>query len=510
MSEPPPADVLFSLAEATVVRPTGEAVFDGLSWTVREGETWAIVGPVGSGKTALTDILLGRLRVTAGTVEWPLVDRLRAAGRPIAWPSEVVGRVGFKEESRLFSYGRHYYQQRYNFIEPDDDLTLDQFLHAGTAVPEQQLRAVAERLGIADLRPLSFIKLSNGQTRRARIARALLSHPEILVLDEPFVGLDADGRREVRDQLRRLADQGTRLILITGPDTIPDAVTHVLELSDRRVTYRGARSDYRLPASQNQVTPTPPRVESTAEPVIVLKNVNVSHGGKPILRDVTWTVRAGERWAVLGPNGSGKTTLLSLICGDHPQAYSNDVTVFGRRRGGGESIWDVKRRIGLVSPEMHLYFSEPLTADRAAATGFFDVLVSRPTTPEQDGTVRRLFAYFGIADLADRPFARLSTGQQRIVLLVRSLVKDPPLLILDEPFQTLDATTVERARSWIDEHLVSDRTVLFVTHKEEELPRTVTGRLRLRDGAVFEMGSPGSARPQEPPTPLRECPGCDV
>jgi molybdate transport system ATP-binding protein len=477
-------DVLFSLADATVVRPTGDVVFNGLSWTVRDGETWAVVGPVGSGKTALTDAVLGRLRVTAGTIAWPLVDRLRAAGRRVGWPSEIVGRVGFKEESRLFSYGRHYYQQRYNFVEPDDDLTLDQFLHAGAGISEDRLESVTKRLGIAALRSLSFIKLSNGQTRRARIAKALLSHPEILILDEPFVSLDVDGRREVRDLLARLNEEGTRLILITAPEAIPEWVTHVLQLTDRRVTFRAPREDFRPPEPSTSVLPHPLADHSTAEPVIVLKNVTVSHGGKPILRDITWTVRAGERWAVLGPNGSGKTTLLSLICGDHPQAYSNDVTVFGGRRGGGESIWDVKRRIGLVSPEMHLYFSEPLTADRAAATGFFDVLVSRPTTSDQDDAVRRLFAYFGIADLAGRPFAGLSTGQQRIVLLIRSLVKDPPLLILDEPFQTLDAATVERARSWIDDHLAPDRTVLFVTHNEAELPRTVTGRLRLRDGAL--------------------------
>jgi molybdate transport system ATP-binding protein len=222
-------------------------------------------------------------------------------------------------------------------------------------------------------------------------------------------------------------------------------------------------------------------------PAIELNDVSVIHGGEPILKHIKWSVRVGERWAVLGPNGSGKTTLLSLICGDHPQAYGNDVRVFGRRRGTGESIWDVKRRIGLVSPEMHLYFSEPLTAERAAATGFFDVLVSRPTTPEQDAAARRLFAHFRIADLADRPFARLSTGQQRIVLLVRALVKDPPLLILDEPFQTLDAGTAERARDWIDNHLAADRTVLIVTHNEGELPDTVTRRLRLRDGAVVEL-----------------------
>ena len=139
------------------------------------------------------------------------------------------------------------------------------------------------------------------------------------------------------------------------------------------------------------------------EPVIELRDVNVSHGGRTILRDITWTVCAGERWAVLGPNGSGKTTLLSLLCGDHPQAYSNDVRLFGRRRGTGESIWDVKRNVGLVSPEFHLYFTEPLTSERTAATGFFDGVTDRPTTAEQNATVRWMFSEFEMQDFVLRP-----------------------------------------------------------------------------------------------------------
>jgi molybdate transport system ATP-binding protein len=481
--------VLFRVDTATVVRPAGEVVFRDVSWTFREGETWAVVGPVASGKTSLGDLVAGRLRVTAGTVEWPLVERLRATGRVVNWPSEIVARVGFKEESRLFSYTRHYYQQRFNFIEPNDDLTLDAFLRSGLTVAAEAVRFAAGRLGIAELLHLSFIKLSNGQTRRARIARALLAHPEILVLDEPFVGLDADGRREASDLLGRLAAHGVRVVLITAPDRVPDWVTHVLELTDCRVTFRGRRNSYQSPAGESTAVQPSPRIVSTdvGAPVIEMRNVNVTHGGKAILRGIDWTVRVGERWAVVGPNGSGKTTLLSLICGDHPQAYSNNVAVFGRHRGGGESIWEVKHRIGLVSPELHLYFSEPLTADRAVASGFFDVLVSRPTASEQDATIRDLFEYFGVADVAERPFARLSTGQQRIVLLIRALVKDPPLLILDEPFQVLDARTADRARAWIDERLAADRTVLFVTHNESELPRTVRRRLRLNEGAVVEM-----------------------
>jgi len=478
--------ILFQIVDVTAIRPTGEIALGQLSWTVCEGEVWAIVGGVGAGKTSLTEVLLGRLRVADGTVDWPLIDRLRANGRTINWPFEIIGRVAFKEDSRLFSYGKHYYQQRFNFIEPEDDLTLDQFLHSGMRASEGDLAAVTTRLGLSDLRSLSFIKLSNGQTRRARIARALLSKPELLILDEPFVGLDAYGRREVSAMLRQLVHEGVRLILIVAADAIPDFVTHVLELTERRVTFAGPRSHFHAAIAQAPYAKSS-ATQSSATPVIEMRDVNVTHGGKPILRDITWTVRQGERWAVLGPNGSGKTTLLSLICGDHPQAYGNDISIFGRRRGSGESIWDVKRRIGLVSPEMHLYFSEPLTADRAASTGFFDTLVPRPTTAEQDAAIRSLFDYFHVAELANRWFAQLSTGQQRIVLLIRSLVKDPPILILDEPFQTLDSATVERARSWIDERIANDRTVLFVTHNEAELPRTVTRRFRLDQGRAVEM-----------------------
>ena len=507
------SSILFRIENATILRPAGETIFEGLSWTIREGETWAIVGGVGSGKSSLTEVLLGRhsSRLTPCAdspldegrqssnsnslhtecadydepIQWPLIDRLRATGHTINWPAEIIGRVAFKEESRLFSYSRHYYQQRFNFIEPDDDLTLDQYLRAGTTGTDEELIRITTRLGIEQLRPLSFIKLSNGQTRRARIAKVLLSRPEILVLDEPLVGLDTQGRREVTAILQQLVAEGSRLILILPADAIPDCVTHVLELTDRRVSYSGRREDYvvgtlHVPSPNN--TRSVPTTHET--PIIELKNVSVLYSGKPILRDISWTVLAGERWAILGPNGSGKTTLLSLICGDHPQAYSNHVRLFGRQRGDGESMWEIKRRIGFFSPELHLYFSEPLTADRTAATGFSDVLVPRRTTTEQDVTVRELFDYFEIGHLREHHFFRLSTGQQRIVLLIRALVKNPPLFVLDEPFQVLDARTKELARKWIDERISPEQTVLFITHDERELPRTVTLRLQLDRGQV--------------------------
>lgn len=454
MSEP-----LVVLDRVTITR-AGREVFRDFTWTLLEGEAWAITGPVGSGKSTLAETILGKHFARSGSVEWPMLK-----GRPGLYPSSVIRHVAFQEQSRLFSYVGHYYQQRFEFADADEPLTLERFL---SPVPDAEVVRVARLLGIEAQLPLSFMKLSNGQTRRARIAQALLAKPEVLILDDPFLGVDAAGRSEIAELLGRLVNQGLRLILICSPDAVPSWITRRIEFGDPSLA----------PPTRNPAADAPGSTFS--EPIVELRDVSVAHGGRTILKGIDWTVRAGERWAVFGPNGSGKTTLLSLLCGDHPQAYSNDVKLFGRRRGSGESIWDVKNRIGLLSPEFHLYFSEPLVAERVAATGFFDGVADRPTTPEQNHAVKDLFDEFRISHLIGRPFRQLSTGEQRLVLLVRALVKRPELLILDEPFQSLDGATMRHARDWLDRRLGPDQTLLFVSHFAEELPASVSRRLELR------------------------------
>jgi molybdate transport system ATP-binding protein len=461
---------IVELENVTVVRG-GHAVLSGLNWTLREGEAWAFVGPTGSGKTTLAEVILGKHSPGTGVVRWPLLDRLH-----VAYPSQAIAHVTFKEESRLFSYAGHYYQQRFEFADSDEPLSLAQFLRTGTHATDSEVNAIADWLGVREQLPQPFMTLSNGQTRRARLARALLCKPELLILDDPFIGLDTGGRADLTALLGELVREGKRLVLICRADMVPGWVTHVLGLperaSRRKPDVAANTSGLRLDAR-----PT--------NPILELTDITVTHSGKRILDGISWTVRAGERWAVVGPNGSGKTTLLSLLCGDHPQAYANDIRLFGRRRGSGETIWDVKRNVGLVSPEFHLYFTEPLTADRAAATGFFDALADRLTTPEQDSRVRELFAAFGIAHLHGRPFRCLSIGEQRLVLLARALVKGPPLVILDEPFQGLDAERVKVCRNWLDHELREDQTLLFVTHELSELPRCVNRTLRLERGITM-------------------------
>lgn len=447
-------NLLIEFLQATIRR--GDCHLMDWNWTLRAGEAWAIHGPTGSGKTTLLECLAGTMRIHDGILN-----------RHIA--SSELQFVAFKEQSRAFSYSGQYYQQRFEFADVDQPLTLRQYLKQSRNFDSTQLLPVIRALDLEDRLDLSFMKLSNGQTRRARIARAILANPSLLILDDPLVGLDVSGRHSILEMLQSRVQMGLCVVLTARPDEIPKWF-RVLNLDSSR-----SASDERRSKPSNHR-------HSSSKPILELNHVTVRHGGIEILRDVSWTVRSGERWAIVGPNGAGKTTLLALACGDHPQAFSNDVRLFGQRRGQGETIWDVKKRIGFVSPEFHLYFSEPLTAFEAAATGFHDALLYRAPSPAEARVVHELFETFGASTWKDRPFRQLPTGQQRLALVIRALVKRPELLILDEPFQGMDVSTALSIRDWLDENLEPNQTLIFVTHRPDEIPRTVSQTLKLSAG----------------------------
>jgi molybdate transport system ATP-binding protein len=215
-----------------------------------------------------------------------------------------------------------------------------------------------------------------------------------------------------------------------------------------------------------------------------LRNATVRYGDTVILRKTNWTVHAGESWALLGPNGSGKTTLLSLILGDNPQVYTNDIVVFGRPRGSGESVWDIKRHIGWVSPELHLHFNASATCFEVVASGFHDTVgLFQPPTARQWTAARRCLARFQLLAFAGHPLFSLSAALQRMVLLARALVKRPRLLILDEPCQGLDASHRDSLVRAVDTQIRGRAvTVIYVTHRPDEIPLSITRVLRLPVG----------------------------
>jgi molybdate transport system ATP-binding protein len=216
-----------------------------------------------------------------------------------------------------------------------------------------------------------------------------------------------------------------------------------------------------------------------------MKNVTVKYGRTTALDNVNWTMRTGQNWVILGPNGCGKTTLLNLITADNLQAYANEIYLFGKRRGSGESIWDIKERIGMMSSEFQIRYRKPLLAFEVVLSGFFDsVGLFRNASPEQKQTADQWMAVLGIADKSVKTFNQLSYGEQRMVLLARSMVKMPQLLILDEPYQGLDRTNRQRILDAIDvigHHRGTN--IIYVTHYPDEIPAGMTHMLRFETTA---------------------------
>jgi molybdate transport system ATP-binding protein len=204
------------------------------------------------------------------------------------------------------------------------------------------------------------------------------------------------------------------------------------------------------------------------------------------LDTINWQVKKGEKWALVGPNGSGKSTLLSILTADNPQRFANDYDLFDLKRGGA-SMWDVKSKIGHVSPELHLYFPQETTVFKTIASGFFDAtgVYFRKLTEEQIQQTNVVAEWLNVGALLEKPFKNLSKGQQRLVLLARALVKNPPLLILDEPCQGLDFAAVEHFKQVVDTVCDSpERTLIYVSHYQYEIPSCVTRTLRLADGKI--------------------------
>lgn len=416
--------------------------------------------------------------------------------------------------------GQYYYQLRWNQQAIDEDTpTAGALLDRTFRLAENRAswtlsagecaRLSAERSAMRSrlvdlfcLQPVLdkyVITLSSGELRKFQITRALLNLPEVLVIDNPFIGLDAATRDRLSDLLAQLVrETGLQVVLVMPRvDVMPSFITHVVRISGGEAV-RMPVEEYSAPLTDGGILPadaadailslphknladTPFYPGLPGSEIVRCNSVTIRYGERTILRDFDWTVREGERWAVSGENGAGKSTLLSLICADNPQSYACDIELFGHRRGSGESIWEIKKHIGYVSPEMHRSYQKNISALDIVASGLFDTvgLFMHPDG-EQYELCREWMRIFGIEDLAGRSYLRLSSGEQRLCLLARAFVKDPELLILDEPLHGLDARRSEMVRSIIDTFMQRPhKTLMMVTHYESELPSCIDRRLHL-------------------------------
>lgn len=421
------------------------------------GEQVAIVGPNASGKSRLVDILTGRYPLL-GTNE----VHYHFEGSPHRYVSDNIRVLTFRD-----SYGdsdaTYYLQQRWNQHDIDE------------STPKVDGRYI--------------ISLSSGELRKYQLQRALASSPRLLILDSPFIGLDPEARQQLRDTLSDLIQkQGLQVILILTRDSdIPEFITRVIRTDPPPAPSRNGGEPSGLPS--NTCAQPLPSLRGRGvggsfgggSPVLRFSHITIRYGQHTILRDLSWTVHRGEHWALEGANGSGKSTLLSLICADNPQGYACDIELFGRRRGTGESIWDIKRHIGYVSPEMHRAYMRDLPAIDIVASGLHDsVGLYVRHRPEQRETCLLWMRRFGIEHLAERTFLRISSGEQRLCLLARAFVKSPDLLILDEPFHGLDDPNRLLATRIIEDYCADPAiTLIIVSHYADELPRGITHHLRL-------------------------------
>ena len=370
---------------------------------------------------------------------------------------------------------------------------------------EALLSRLTARFGWDSLADEYVISLSSGETRKLQLTTALLDLPRVLVLDNPFIGLDADTRAMLGGLLAELAEslKLNWVLLLTHPEQIPAFITHVIPVRDGVAGEKVPAAAFRaLPANEalpdDTLFPEPearvlsfpvrdlsavPFYPSGPSPEIVrCEDVSIRYGARTILSHLDWVVREGECWALRGANGSGKSTLLSLVCADNPQAYACRIALFGHPRGSGESIWEIKRHIGYVSPEMHRAYQKNIPALDIVASGLFDTVgLCLHPSEEQYALSREWMSVFGIAHLAERPYLQLSSGEQRLCLLARAFVKDPELLILDEPMHGLDPVHCRQVRRIIETFVRRPhKTLLFVTHYDEELPACVGHTLRLQ------------------------------
>lgn len=468
-------DIVLRLPELQFAEP--------IDWTICEGEQWAVVGPNGAGKTLLAGVLQKKYAFRSG-------EHIFVSGKPV---SEVVKSIAFKDIYSLADCRNSYYQQRWHSTETEDMPTVSEVL--SEYKDTENLNELLSLFGISDLLPKKLIFLSSGELRKFLVVRTLLSRPEILILDNPFIGLDAPSRDLLVDMLGKMTElHGTQVILLlSNPADLPAMITDVLPVINRKCLSPMKREEFLENKElldelfSDRVSgaidlPVNGEKEISAYDVAFrMEKVCIKYGSRTILKDLDWEVKCGEKWSLSGPNGAGKSTLLSLVYADNPQSYANTLYLFDRKRGSGESIWEIKKRIGYVSPEMHLYYMENVPAIQIVGSGYFDsVGLFRKCNAEQEEGALKWMKIFGIDNLKDRSFMTLSSGEQRLALLARAFVKDPDLIILDEPLHGLDISNKKLAASVIESFCSRPgKTLIYVTHYPNELPECVDRHFKL-------------------------------
>ncbi|CAM3707825.1 MULTISPECIES: molybdate ABC transporter ATP-binding protein ModF [Halomonas] len=452
-----------------------------IDWTITPDQHWVITGTNGAGKSALAAALAGIGDITGGSIQ--------------GLPSNV-GIVSFEAQAELIAQE----------LKKDDADIMD-VISLGTPVSEmifdhcqdhQIASELVEKFGLTTLLDRAFRKLSTGETRKVMLIRALANKPDLLILDEPFDGLDVATLAMLQAHLASIIDTVPMVMVLNRFDEMPDFITHVAYLDKKSADNRKGKKtgdqgrlaltvDRQDEAAFNELYQllhlkttdlSVPEADPThklpaldpSQPLVKLTQATIQYGDTVIVDKLDWTIERGQHWQLSGPNGSGKTCVLSLITGDHPQCYTNDIFVFGFQRGNGESIWQIKQFIGYVSTNLQWEYRVSTSCKNVIISGFYDSIgmYTKPTD-SQKKIADQWLALLGMTERADQPFNKLSYGDQRLLLIARAMVKHPPLLILDEPCLGLDEMNRQLVLALIEKICQGfETTVLYVNHHAED------------------------------------------
>jgi molybdate transport system ATP-binding protein len=445
------------------------------------------IGSNGSGKTSLAKALCGELQLVSGQ-------------DPEKLPR--LSRISFEQQISLMEDDYQYRNTDTASKNEEKGFTARNVIgHAN----EEQLLAITDQLRITHLLDEPYRFLSSGEGRKVLIAKAVLSDAEGIILDAPFDGLDVGTRADLMRLIGKLRESGRLIILIVNRfDEIPEFADFLGLISDCELIkvgdHRSVMADLefeQLRQREKMKNAKMPGIPKDCEreplpdgPLVVMNDIVVRYGDRNVIDHLTMTVKRGEHWQIVGPNGAGKSTLLSLITGDNQQGYANDLWLFGRKRGSGETIWDIKKNIGYISPDFHLNYRVGCSVINVIISGYFDTigLYDQPGD-EKIALAKEWLKVLGLEGHDHDPFRALSFGQQRLVLIARALVKHPPLLVLDEPLQGLDNVSRLLVKKFV-EYLMGqhDTQIMFISHHREDAPAGITNILEF----VPREDKPGS------------------
>lgn len=465
------------------VRYGAKTVLDHLTVVITAGAHWIIGGVSGSGKSTFGQAIAGKI---------PFDGKVLVGGRPLSESGIQIYYVpNWYQFTNLEGDRNFYYQQRYNHHQGQDTLTVQAELEHYAQKNGLNYADAApwiDKLGFTNLLYSQLIELSSGEHKKLQLVQALWKDVDLLIIDEPYTGLDSKSRSALNSCFQELAERGTQLMLITNDSQIPSFIDRFAEIKNGKWCEVAQATDF--PKGQQRTKKAVPEFlkaapTTSSSTIIEMHNVRVTYGDKTVLDGISWTVKAGERWLLQGSNGSGKSTLLSLVNGDHPQAYGHDIRLFGNRRGSGESIWDIKKRIGLISPEMHWYFDKNATVWHTLASGFYDSIGwFMEVKFHEKKQIEELMDFFDLTDCKNELLHTLPLGKQRLTMLARTIIKNPPLLVLDEPCQGLDQEQTTYFNEVVDKICQYNKTLIYVGHYESQLPSSLTHRIVLEKGQV--------------------------